>query len=326
MTPTLSDAVLMTLAGIAYGAPSSIATYLDEDSLTTGDWQLSWLAAPPDPPVNFAFMARSTRRNACVIAIRGTYPDPFSRAYWDDGDQDSPFGPMVDWPNAPGAKISGGTALGLAGLRALVDDNGVTLEAAVAALPPGVSLTVTGHSLGGTLAPVLALLLAETSPSRSIEVATFAGMTPGNKAFASLFGPRTKLDGRVRRIFNTIDSVGYGWDKVFATHDFFDPAPKGGPVVAAMLLATAARLDLGGYDFAPVGIAVPLQGVVSTPTIDCTLIAFVFETLHQHMPDTYLALLGAPPLPFSIGLANVVAARGHAAVSGPLDRPATIYL
>jgi hypothetical protein len=327
MAGPVSDAVLMTLAGIAYVAPDQIAHYLNIAEPTAGDWSVNWLAAPPDPPVNFAYIAVSARTNAYVLAIRGTYPDPFSPAYWDDSDQDSPFGPMSDWPGAPGVRISGGTAKGLAGLLALTDQNAVTIVAAVAALPAGASLTITGHSLGGTLAPVLALHLAETFPGRDLYVASFAGMTPGNQAFAELFGSGSRLDGRVRRVFNTIDSVAYGWDKVFATHDFFDPAPKGGVVVSAMLLATAARLALDGYDFTAVGDPVPLPGIVRPVSIGCELIAYVVETLYQHMPDTYLALLGAPPLPFSIVFANVVVPRGHlAGRTQPAPHPAVIYL
>ncbi len=318
----VSDATLMTLAGIAYGAPGDIATYLGEAAPTKSDWSLVWLAAPPDPPVNFAYLARSARTGDCVLAIRGTYPDPFSPAYWDDGAQDSPFGAMVDWPGAPGPRISAGTSLGISNLLTLTDAGGITLVAAVAALQPDNALTVTGHSLGGTLAPVMALHLAGVFPQARITAVSFAGMTPGNGAFAALFDAGTLLAAPVRRVFNTLDSVSYGWNKVDATIDFYQPAPRGGPLVAAMLLATAARLALEGYDYAPVGIDVPLTGSVAPVTIPCDLVAFVFETLHQHMPDTYLGLLGAPPLPFHILFGTIVTPRGG---ERPLRRP-TAYL
>ncbi|MGF3023972.1 lipase family protein [Methylobacterium aquaticum] len=323
---SLDDRVLMTLAGIAYGDPGSIATFLAEAQPTAG-WDLVWLAAPPDPPVNFAYLARDPSGGAAVLAIRGTYPDPFSSAYWDDGAEDSPFGDMMAWPSAPGAAISAGTARALATLLALTDASGTTLEAAVAALPAGCALTVTGHSLGGTLAPVLALHLAESDRHRVPAATSYAGMTPGNQAFAALFGPGTSLDGRVRRVFNTLDTVSYGWDRVLETHSFYEPAPRGGPVVAAMLLVTQARLTAGGYDFAPVGEAVALDGVLRPPSVSCELVAYVLENLHQHMPDTYLALLGAPPLPFSIGFGTQVVPRSHPAAARPLSpHPPVVYV
>jgi hypothetical protein len=307
----LSDDILMTLAGIAYGAPQDIATYISKAAPVAG-WRVGWMPEVPEAPPNFAFLAVSPAGQA-VVAIRGTYPDPFSSAYWDDGNQDSPFGDMADWPGAARAKISGGTNEGFSNLLKLADASGTGLEQAVAKLPAGASVTVTGHSLGGTLTPVLALKLAGNEPGRPVFATSYAGMTPGNAEFAALFGPGTALHGKVRRVYNTIDSVGYGWDQVFATHSFFDPAPKGGDVVSALLLATAARLKLGGYDYAAIGEPVPLKGVVRPPEVSCNLVAYVFETLHQHMPDTYLSLLGAPPLPFSILFATLVAPKSDLA-------------
>lgn len=51
--------------------------------------------------------------------------------------------------------------------------------------------------------------------------------------------------------------------------------------------------------------------MLRTPTISCTIVAYVLENLHQHLPETYLALLGAPPLPFSIGFGAIVVPRDH---------------
>lgn len=321
----LSDDILMTLAGTAYGSPAKIPSYLTQ-ARPVADWKVIWMPVVGDAPPNFAFMAMGPEAQV-VIAIRGTYPDPFSSAYWEDGNQDSPFGDMVDWPGAAGAKISGGTNEGFSNLLELKDAKGISLERAVANLPSDASVTVTGHSLGGTLTPVLALKLVGNEPERAVFATSYAGMTPGNSEFAALFGAGTALDAKIRRVYNTIDSVGYGWDRVFATHTFFDPAPKGGDVVSAMLLATEARLKLGGYDYTAIGEPVPLKGVVRPPEISCNLVAYVFETLHQHMPDTYLSLLGAPPLPFSILFGTLVAPKTNLrATSSPGHHFPVIYM
>lgn len=329
----LSAAELMTLAGIAYGHPADIPRYLDASPVTQGVWEVAWIAAAEEVPVNFAFIARDRRSGGYAVAIRGTYPNPFSPAYWEDGRQDSPFGPMAQWPSGAasepggaGPLVSGGTWAGFSGLLALRDEAGRTLPEAIDALPPDAPLAVTGHSLGGTLAPVLALWLADRSPGRTPEVATFAGMTPGNSAFAALFGPGTPLAGRVTRTYNTLDSVPYGWDDVLATRTFFQPAPQGGVLLDLALHATAWRLR--DYGYTAIGAPVPLPGRVEPPTISFTPIAFLIETLHQHMPDTYLALLGAPPLPFQIGFGAVVAPREESGFAAALvgHRVPPVYL
>jgi hypothetical protein len=310
----LSDALLMTMAGIAYGSPVKIADYLAAAEPTKG-WTTAWLPDPGDPPVNFAFLAVNPAGDAYVLAIRGTYPDPFSSAYWDDARQDSPFGEMKAWPRAQGAKISGGTNEGFQNLITLKDAKGRTLQDYVTSLPVNASVMVTGHSLGGTLTPVLALWLAETFPDLDVSAASFAGMTPGNAKFAALFGPGTPLNGKVRRVYNTLDLVPYGWNRVLATRSFFQPAPQGGLLVFLMLLLTSWRLRMGGYGYTAIGTAVALNGVVRPPWLKCTLPAYVVETLHQHLPDTYLELLGAPPLPFSILVGTAIAPRDHAAIT-----------
>lgn len=302
--------VMMTLAGIAYGKPSAIPTYLAEDALTKGDWSIVWIADDIAVPINFAFIAHSAATGAYAIAIRGTYPDPFSPAYWSDANQDNPIGPMQPWPGdtGSGAQVAGGTWTGFQSVLGLMGA-GQSFAQAVAGLPAGATVYVTGHSLGGTLAPVIALWMSEQAGLPVPTVYAFAGMTPGNAGFAALFGPGTALDGRVWRYNNTLDTVGYGWDRVLDTRNFYQPAPSGGLLVEAAIVAMALRLIPYGYT--GFGTIVELPGVLQPPTINCSLVAYVLENLHQHLPDTYLSLLGAPPLPFSLGFGAVVVPKDH---------------
>jgi hypothetical protein len=296
---------LMTLAGIAYGQPSAIPGYLAADTLTQGQWKIAWIAAQVDPPVNFAYIAKRTD-GAYAIAIRGTYPNPLSPAYWDDADLDNPIGPMRTWPGTTDAQVSNGTWTAFQTIIALLDSAGTTTFAeAVASLPDNATIYVTGHSLGGTLTPVIALWLSQMGKGFIIEAMPFAGMTPGNAAFADLFGPGTKLNGRVTRYNNTLDTVPYGWDRVLDTRHFYEPAPQGGLLIEAALGVMALRLL--SYGYTAIGAEVQLQGILQPPKIDCGIVAYVLENLHQHLPDTYLDLLGAPKLPFSILFGSVVA-------------------
>lgn len=321
----IDDARLITFAGIAYGAVGKIPRYLAEAQLLAGEWSIIWIPAAGQNPDNLAYIALNEQAGSAVLAIRGTYPDPLSPIYWNNGQQDSPFGPMVAWKDSASAKISGGTNTGYMNLSGLLDADGRTIAEAVAALDPGISLCVTGHSLGGTLAPVLALDLADREPDRAIYSVSFAGMTPGNAAFAALFDRDGGLSGRTRRVFNTIDSVSYGWNAVLATRNFFTPSPRGGPLVTLFLFIAWLRLTIGGYGFTPIGESVALPGTVQNASSKQGLVSFVIETLHQHMPDTYLALLGAPPLPFSI-LFGAVTSDGPAPPEvHPQDRAMPVF-
>jgi hypothetical protein len=315
--PTIIDQlaqVLMTMAGIAYGKPSAIPSYLAADTLTGGDWQPEWIANEISPPVNFAFIARSKSTGAYCIAIRGTYPNPFSAAYWQDASQDNPLQAMQPWPLGSadpydtGPRISGGAAAGFGNLMALSNGN-QSFEQAVGAIPRDAMVYVTGHSLGGTLAPVIGLWMTGLPNAIKPIVYCFAGLTPGNGAFASLFGPGTSLAGRVKRYKNTLDSVPYGWNDVLATRNFYQPAPSGGLLVESAI--TALALELHKYDYTPVGDEVVLAGTLNTETFGFEFAAFLIENLQQHLPDTYLRLLGAPSLPFTIGFGAVVIANDN---------------
>ena len=235
---------------------------------------------------------------------------------------------MQPWPLgasdrfATGPAVSAGTAKGFTNLMGLSDGTR-SLPAAVAAIPAGATIYVTGHSLGGTLAPVVALWMTELPNGLVPQVYCYAGMTPGNQAFADLFGPGTKLAGRVRRYSNTLDSVPYGWDRVMQTRDFYQPAPRGGALVEAAVSLLAYKLTEYGY--APIGEEIPLQGVLSDRAIGCEIVAFVIENLSQHLPDTYLSLLGAPPLPFMLGVGSVVGPRAHPTASAVGKKMLPVY-
>jgi len=302
---------MMTMAGLAYGDPARLRQYLKDDVLTRGAWEPLWVAEKVADPVTFAFLARHQGTGAYVLAIRGTYPDPFNRAYWDDGNLDKPFGTMQPWPGAQSrsAKVAKGTWSAFQVLLALEKDElstlpQKTLEQALLALPAGTVLTVTGHSLGGTLAPVIALWLSERPNAVAAKVFAFAGMTPGNRQFARLFGAGTLLADRVFRFNNPLDTVPYGWDRVWQTHDFYRPKPRGGILVT--LIVGITKLCLIPYRFTAIGEEYPLPGKVQPTAVDHGLIAYLLENLTQHLPVTYLTLLGAPPLPFTMEFVSLV--------------------
>jgi hypothetical protein len=80
-----------------------------------------------------------------------------------------------------------------------------------------IHVTVSGHSLGGALAPVLALWLENNrgswdgSGKSTLTVYTFAGTTPGNKAYADYLNSLFIGDSLVV-INNTLDIVPHAWN------------------------------------------------------------------------------------------------------------------
>ncbi|MEO0777563.1 MAG: hypothetical protein AAFW73_10165 [Bacteroidota bacterium] len=102
--------------------------------------------------------------------------------------------PWSDSSGTERGKISQGTAIGLRTLLNMVDSSRADFPDLVAFLrgriaqgaTPVFKISVTGHSLGGALAPTLALSLKQSLASESVVVEAwpFAGPTPGNSAFA----------------------------------------------------------------------------------------------------------------------------------------------
>jgi len=315
---------LMTLAGLAYGDPQKLDGYLAGSQ--TAAWRVVWAAAAELVPDTFAFIARDGESSRYAIVIRGTYPHPLNIAYWNDATLDSPYGPMQPWPgDATGkAKIAKGTSKAFGDILKLQDSAGKSFADAAGALPPGADIYITGHSLGGTLAPVVGLWLSERPVPVTPIVCAFAGMTPGNAAFAALFGPGTRLDGRVWRYNNTLDTVPYGWDRVWSAIGFYKPRPSSFLVKVAIGFM---GLILSFYGFRAIGTEVPLKGTVNAPVFKSNLVSYVIENLRQHLPETYLALLGAAPLPFTIGFGAIVADGAHPAMAATWSqRPRAFFV
>lgn len=160
-----------------------------------------------------------------VVAISGT--NPISKYGWQTEDGD--ITPPVAWPyqtSVGTGKITNGTSVGMNVLLNELKDDGLSLfkylANQVANCRDPLTVTVTGHSLGGALSPVTALALLDSQgvsldksngwdpQSKSqISVMPTAGPTPGDEEWRDYYDRR--LGAKTDRVWNKIDIVPHAW-------------------------------------------------------------------------------------------------------------------
>jgi len=291
------------------------------DILTTfkpelGTWELVWGPAVRvpnsfSPPINTMFVVRSVDDpSRLVVAISGT--NPFSAFDWLI--EDERVFMERDWMTgspAPGLtpKVANGTDRGMGILLAMMPGPGVPgvgtrLTDFLGGLPPGpLDITVTGHSLGGALAPAFALWLND-SPGEwdkagrgLLSCVAYAGPTPGNGDFATYYAS-TSLATRTTRIHNSLDVVPHAWAAADLTEvpDLYNPPIK--PDLLVNGLARLAQIISSRGDYTQVLADAPaFEGAVNTAPGILTLLTpfqhFIAELVHQHV-EAYFIELGIP--------------------------------
>lgn len=198
---TQADAVTTFTTDLTADVKAGISTYLNSE------WTLAWgpavyvrATAAPYTVTNAAYVAFNQTANRYVLAIAAT--DPVSLFDWSGEDFDiNPavaFNDAVNtWTGSEGTAsnaghLTQGTVVGIGNVLALNPGDqtllsylqGVTLSA-------GQTFTVTGHSLGGALSPVMAVSLTQinskTFNGKNVLAYPTAGATPGDKSFAKFF-------------------------------------------------------------------------------------------------------------------------------------------
>jgi hypothetical protein len=277
-----------------------------------GDWAVTWGPALSDDRSNMMYVAESASLNQCAIAIRGT-----NWAYIEDWLQD--FGALLGLTDFryvmtgaaganDGVQVALGTQVGLESLISLQAANAAGeqsdletfLQGKVAA---GADVFVTGHSLGGCLASVVAPWLASVQGSTThLKVYTFAAPSAGNAAFAAYFNNLFVDEaGRSRafRIYNSLDAVPNAWASLSTVGTYYEPGPN--CTRELKLLLAAAQLRLANQ-YVQVGhasdSAMKLEGSVLGPAPEAFLSldadqAFLNQVNLQHSPSTYQTLLGS---------------------------------
>lgn len=209
-----------------------------------GEWKCVWgpdVVALDKKATNTMFVARKGATDTFVVAIAGT--DPTSCTDWFL--EDFNVKKKLPWDGFDDKKgnITAATMTGLTilkamseigkerSVRAFLDDAADSLS--------GINVWVTGHSLGGALAPVYALHLNNTMKSTDVNVhcLAVAGATPGDKQFADYY--ESVLGNSTTRVWNTRDLVPHGYET-----DMLEKVPEMyGDSVHKMPVESQALLD-----------------------------------------------------------------------------------
>lgn len=292
-----------------------ICGFLDQYSAHMGHWEFVWgpaVAPGKIADLHLAFMVRHREQpNEVALVIRGTNPLALENIIVEvDG-----ISTQVPWPYSGSRKIDGspmiaeGVAHGLEGLLGMTPPAGLPGEGQdILTYLHGVQtqldddtevhLHVTGHSLGGTLASTLALLLQDAldnqvlskqiglklADSTVIGCYAVAGFTPGNADFARFFNATVKEH---QRIYNTLDAV----PLMYAKQDLERVPALYKPDLRSVLMSigvksTIKKLDDAGLEYTQVMADAPgLPGTLSTTTG-----TYIAEMLWQHT-EGYVELL-----------------------------------
>lgn len=210
---------------------------------------------------NNMFLVYREDTNQYVLAIAGTNINSLYGWFVEDFQTAE----MVEWNSistsapATSGKIAVGTHKGFdALLNKMVDgDKGTIIEFLTKEMKTakkGAGLSVGGHSLGGTLTPVMATYLMDTKDTwdpdgniANINAYPTAGATPGNGTFAKYVEGKFTGANDYFGAYNPIDVVPHGWQAdmlkevpgLYASHGI----PKPGLVVLATDAALAMTFD-----------------------------------------------------------------------------------
>lgn len=272
----------MTLSAIAYEKPDQVQGLLTEYA---PGWQLSW--GPAVSLTNLMYGAWNAGLNSYAVVIRGAEPCDVREVF--DVSHQVPW----QYPPTGDASISAGADEGLNDLLGLrVDGVGLLdwITSTVLTTSPTAALVVTGHSLGGglasVLAPYLVTWLADLNVAQALHVYTFAAPTAGNAAFAALSAQAGSINNRV---YNDLDVVPLAFGDLQGMKTIYEPTyacPD-----SLKLWIDFKIVEIGAYTY------------VQPPTVDYALSGtlcpgsdYLSQVLWQHHHNTYLWLLGAPPV------------------------------
>jgi len=300
---------------------TGIATQLADTSLATGgDWQPMWWGLTQDR-ANFAYITQNTQQNSLAISVRGTL---FSSLI--DLGEDLNVGSLAEFTatNVPGQQypilVSSGAMQAFTeiinatyplGDSSLENTNMVqAVNTLLSGLQPNPTLYITGHSLGGAMATMLAMYLmtCQWKNTPTYMVYTYAAPTAGLQTFADAYDQvlTNKSPNQTWRFYNVWDAVPNAWATLNKVYSTFYPASTGPTQTADVKFLLDLVESLPGNNLyvqtnqnnvnaiqlntAAYGTAGTYDSNYTGPTTD----DFMGQVGWQH--NSYMAFMGAPPL------------------------------
>ena len=252
-------------------------------------WRVAWGPALSPDRGNMLYVAGNAALNQYAVAVRGT-----DWSFILDWIEDfASVLPLVPYPALNAGKIAAGTLVGLQTLQNL------NFMAFVASLPADAGVYVTGHSLGGCLASVIAPLVFNQLGAGRVKVYTFAAPSPGDAGYQSYFTGLFGSDSMAYRVHDTLDAVPDAWTTlttIEAYYQGFYDCPQDLKDIINFGIREV------GSEYATVGNDQPLTGHIIWPfgedrgrdEIDPIGDAlFLWQVAQQHSHINYLSLLGA---------------------------------
>jgi len=205
------------------------STLLNTSLATAGLWQAPWIGLTPDG-ANLCYIAVCPTQNAFAVCCRGTQFNSLV-----DLGEDLGVGTLAQFtPNNTPLLVSKGSMKALAEATSAPGLDGDTLLEALTQLladaptSPQPTVYVTGHSLGGAMATMLAVyLFAQTwTNAPAFAVYTFAAPSAGLQSFASYFDTHlNSAPNQAFRVYNAWDAVPYAWAALDEVKQNFYPSP-----------------------------------------------------------------------------------------------------
>lgn len=285
-TPLLGETIPQQVARMK----SDIDAALQSGPPYLSGWQVAWGPALSPDRSNMLYIAGNTATNQYALAVRGT-DWSFILNWIEDF---ASLLPLVPYPVPNAGKIAAGTLIGLEALESL------GFLAFLATLSSDASVYITGHSLGGCLASVVAPIVSnQFGGSGRVKVYTFAAPSPGDAQYQSYFTRLFGQNAMAFRVYDTLDAVPDAWttlETIETYYQGFCPCP------ADLKKLLNFAISKVGNEYAAVGTDQPLLGHIIWPfnkqgdvpalnPIGDAL--FMWQVAQQHAHVNYLSLLGA---------------------------------